>query len=275
MSAKRTDLNTEPELTFLDHLEVLRWHLIRSFIAIVVFSIVAFVFSNYIFDTIILAPKNPEFWTNRQLCLLSEFLNVQTLCINTKPFQIININMAGQFSMHIMVSLVVGLIVSFPYIFWEFWCFVKPALYEAEQKHSSGAIFYTSILFLLGVSFGYFIIVPLSVHFLGSYNVSTQVLNQINLGSYISTVTSVVLAGGFIFELPILIYFLAKAGLVSSVFLKKYRRHSIIIILSLAAIITPPDIFSQVLVCLPLLLLYEIGISITKKIEKKKDLINN
>ena len=269
MSTKRSDLNNEKEPTFLDHLEILRWHLIRSFLAIIVFSIIAFIFRNIVFDEIILAPRTVEFWTNRQLCLLAEFLNVPSLCINQIQFQIINISMAGQFSTHIMVSFVAGLIVSFPYIFWEFWRFVKPALYEKEQKHSRGAIFFTSLLFMLGVAFGYFVIVPLSVHFLGSYNVSDQVNNQINLGSYISTVTSVVLACGVIFELPVLIFFLAKAGLVSSAFLKKYRRHSIIIILTLAAIITPPDIFSQILVCLPLIFLYEIGVIITKRIEKK------
>ena len=274
MSEKRTNLNDQPELTFLDHLEELRWHLIRSFLAVIIFSIVAFIFHNIVFDVIILAPKTPEFWTNVKLCMLAEYLDVQTLCINSSPFQIININMAGQFSMHIWVSLVVGIIVAFPYMFWEFWRFVRPALYEKEQKTSRGAIFYTSFLFLLGVSFGYYLIVPLSVHFLGSYNVSDQVLNQINLGSYISTVTSVVLASGVIFELPILIYFLAKAGLVTSKFLKKYRRHSIIVILALSAIITPPDVFSQILVCLPLILLYEISIGITKRMEKKTALAN-
>ncbi|MEA3445780.1 MAG: twin-arginine translocase subunit TatC [Bacteroidota bacterium] len=272
MADKRIDLNDKPEMSFLDHLEELRWHLLRSIVAIFVFAIVAFVFHNFIFDNIILAPKAPEFWTNQKLCALGSFLNISSLCINSAPFKIINISMAGQFSTHIIVSLVLGVILAFPYIFWEFWRFVSPALYENERKNSRGAIFYTSLLFGMGVLFGYYLIVPLSVHFLGSYNVSEQVENTINLRSYISTVTSVVLAGGIIFELPILVFFLAKAGLVSSEFLRKYRKHSIVVILALSAIITPPDVFSQVLVCLPLFLLYEIGIYIAKRIELKSSL---
>ncbi len=269
MAKKRADLNQEVEMTFLDHLEELRWHILRSVVAIVVFAIVAFVFHRFIFDNIILAPKTPEFWTNQKLCAFGDLVNISKLCINSVPFEVINISMAGQFSTHIIVSLVLGAIIAFPYIFWEFWRFVQPALYDKEKKSSRGAIFYTSLLFMLGVLFGYYLIVPLSVHFLGSYNVSDQVANTINLRSYISTVTSVVLASGLIFELPILVFFLAKAGLVSPEFLKKYRKHSIVVILALSAIITPPDVFSQVLVCLPLFVLYEIGIYIAKRIETK------
>lgn len=261
--------NNEAEMSFLDHLEVLRWHLVRAFGSIIVLAIAAFIFSDFIFDTIILAPKTPEFFTNTMLCKFGNFINIETLCINSKPFQIINIKMAGQFSTHIMVSLVAGFIIAFPYVFWELWRFISPALHTNEKKHARGAVFFSSALFILGVVFGYYIIVPLSVHFLGGYNVSDQVLNQINLGSYISTVTSVVLAAGIIFELPIVIYFLSKAGLITPDFLRKYRKHSLVIILVLSAIITPPDIFSQVLVALPLLLLYEAGISISKKIVAK------
>jgi sec-independent protein translocase protein TatC len=177
--------------------------------------------------------------------------------------------MAGQFSTHIMVSIVAGFIVAFPYVFWEIWRFIKPALHSNEKKHARGAVFFSSLLFLTGVLFGYFVIVPLSVHFLGNYSVSEQVLNQINLGSYISTVTSVVLAAGIIFELPVIIFFLSKAGLVTPSFLRKYRKHAIVLILILAAIITPPDVFSQILVSLPLILLYEIGILISKRITAK------
>ena len=177
--------------------------------------------------------------------------------------------MAGQFSTHIMVSLVVGFIMAFPYVFWEIWSFIKPALYSNEQKHARGAVLFSSLLFILGVLFGFYIIVPLSLDFLGSYNVSSQVLNQINLDSYISTFTSVVLASGVVFELPIVIYFLSKAGIVSPEFLKAYRKHAIVIILIIAAIITPPDVFSQILVSLPLILLYEIGIVISKRISVK------
>ncbi|WP_421918020.1 twin-arginine translocase subunit TatC [Marinifilum sp.] len=270
MSEKEQQSN-ENQMSFLEHLEVLRWHLMRSIIAVLVFAVSAFVFYDFIFDFLILAPKNPDFLTNRMFAQLSDLTGVKALKINTAPFQVININMAGQFATHISVSLVAGIIAGFPYIFYEFWCFIKPALYSNEKKHARGSIFYTSFLFALGVLFGYYIITPLSVHFLGSYSVSDQVMNQINLKSYISSVTSIVLASGVIFELPILIFFLSKIGLVTPDFLKKYRKHSVVLILILSAIITPPDIFSQVLVCLPLMLLYEIGIKISKRIQKKQE----
>ncbi|HSH52756.1 MAG TPA: twin-arginine translocase subunit TatC [Bacteroidales bacterium] len=256
-------------MTFLEHLEELRWHLLRASASVIIVAIVAFIFSDIVFNHIILAPKNPDFFTNKMLCILGNKVNIPKLCINSEPFQIINIKMAGQFTIHITISIFAGIIIAFPYIFWEFWSFIKPALYENELKHSRGAVTISSLLFIIGVLFGYFIIAPLSIHFLGSYNVSDQVLNQINLKSYIGTLTSVTLAAGVIFELPILIYFLSKAGLVTPEFLRKYRRHAIIIVMVLAATITPPDIFSLILVTLPLLILYEAGIVISKKIVKK------
>ena len=263
---------TTKEMTILDHLEALRWHLVRSIFAIVIISIAAFIFKDIIFDSIILAPKTPEFFTNRLLCSFGQTVNVQTLCINSKPFEIININMAGQFSTHIMISLIVGLILAFPYLVFEIWRFISPALYPKEKSHARGAVFFISLLFILGVLFGYFVIIPLSVHFLGNYSVSAQVTNQINLISYISTVSSITLATGVIFELPVLIYFLTRIGLVSPEFLKKYRRHALVIVLALSAIITPPDVFSQILVAFPLMFLYEIGIIISRRILRKEKL---
>lgn len=258
------------EMSFLDHLEELRWHLLRAFLSILIIAIAAFIFHDIIFDKIILAPKTPEFFTNRMFCTFSEIVNAPALCINSNPFEIINIRMAGQFTTHIMVSILTGIILAFPYIFFELWSFVKPALYSKEKGYARGAVFFSSLLFLLGVLFGFFVITPLSVHFLGSYSVSSQVENQINLTSYISTVASVTLASGIIFELPVLVFFLTKIGLVTPSFLRKYRKHSIVAILLLSAIITPPDIFSQVLVCFPLLFLYEIGIIISKRILAKE-----
>ena len=270
MSGKKKKGNQD-EMSFLEHLEALRWHIVRALLSIFLIAIVAFIFHEIIFDSIILAPKHPGFFTNRMLCRLGELVNVNALCINSKPFEIINIRMAGQFTTHIAVSLIAGIILAFPYIFWEFWSFFKPALYSSEKKHAGGAVFFSSFLFIIGILFGYFIIVPLSVHFLGSYNVSDEVTNQINLKSYIGTVASITLASGLIFQLPIISYFLTKIGLVDPAFLKKYRKHSVIVILALAAIITPPDIFSQVLVCLPLLGLYEIGISVSKAVIKRDE----
>lgn len=261
----------EGEMSFLEHLEELRWHIVRAFLAILLVAIVAFIFNEIVFDTLILAPKHPEFWTNRTFCAIADRINVPALCINSKPFEIINIQMAGQFTTHIMVSLIAGVILAFPYIFYEFWSFFRPALYSNEKKHASGAVFASSFLFILGILFGYFLIVPLSVHFLGSYNVSAEVTNQISLRSYISTVASITLAAGLVFQLPIMAYFLTKIGLIDPPFMKKYRRHSIVVILALSAIITPPDIFSQVMVCFPLIFLYEIGIIISRTVLRKQE----
>ncbi len=258
------------EMTFLEHLEELRWHFVRSFIAILVVSILAFLYKNILFDVVIFGPSDPNFFTNAFLCKLAKQLDMPSLCINQEKINFQNIMMSGQFTTHIRVSFVAGLIVAFPYVFWEFWRFVKPALYQNEIKHSRGAMFFASILFIIGVLFGYYIICPLSVHFLANYHVSEKVENILNLGSYISTITSIVLAGGVVFELPMLIYFLAKVGLISSRSLKSYRRHAIVASLLLAAIITPPDVISQILVSVPLIVLYEGGIVIASNIEKKR-----
>jgi len=258
-------------MSFLDHLEELRWHIIRSLLAIFTLAILAFIFKSFVFDIVLLGPSKPDFFTNRYLCRLSELMQIPALCINQTQLKFQNINMSGQFTMHIWIAFISGAITAFPYIFYEFWSFVRPALYPKEIKHSRGALFAASTLFSLGILFAYYIIAPLSVYFLGNYQVSQSVENIINFGSYVSTIASIVLASGLMFELPIFIYFLSKTGLVTSNFLKKYRRHSIVVILALAAIITPPDVISQIMVCLPLILLYETGIIIAKKVERKRD----
>ena len=260
------------EMSFLEHLEELRWHIIRSLVAIMIFAVAAFIFKTVLFDIILLGPSNPHFFTNRAFCLVAEKMNIPALCINQEPLNIQNISMAGQFTMHLWVAFVSGIIIAFPYIFWEFWRFIKPALYPNEIKHSRGAIFFASSLFSIGVLFAYYVICPLSVNFLGYYQVSDRIENVINLESYVSTISSIILACAVMFELPVLIYFLSKVGLVSSSFLKKYRRHAVILSLIVATIITPPDVFSQILVCIPILGLYEGGILISKRVEKKKSI---
>lgn len=257
-------------MSYLEHLEKLRWHIIRSIFAILIFAITAFIFKRIVFDEILIAPRTPEFFTNQLLNRIGKALNISALSINTEPFNLISIRMAGQFTAHITISLISGFIIAFPYVFWEFWRFVKPALHKKEKKHARGAVFYTSLLFMLGILFGYFLLAPLAIHFLGTYTTSNQVTNQIYLMSYVSTVASITLASGIVFELPMLVFFLSKVGLVNPRFLIKYRRHSVIIILLLAAIITPPDIISQILVAFPLLALYEVGITISKRLEKKE-----
>lgn len=258
-------------MTFLQHLEELRWHIIRSLIAVVLGAIVAFVFKSIIFDHILLAPKNPDFITNRLLCRLADLVNVPVLCINQKPLQLISIKMSGQFTTHINIALVSGLILSFPYIFWEFWRFFRPALYEKERKYARGAVSSASVLFMTGILFGYFVIAPLSINFLSTYRVSETVQNQININSYIGSLTSVVLAAGITFELPIIVFFLSRIGVLTPEFMRRYRKHAIVVILIVAAIITPPDVFSQILVTIPLIFLYEVSIFISVRVYKKRE----
>jgi sec-independent protein translocase protein TatC len=261
----------EKEMSFIEHLEELRWHIIRSILAILIFMIVAFVFKNFIFGTVIMGPRLPDFFTNRLLCQLGELLNMTALCINQKDFQLINIKMSGQITTHITASIVAGLILAFPVIIREFWQFFKPALKSNEARYTRGAVFASTMLFFTGVLFGYFILAPLSIHFLSTYEIDPSVANQINVKSYIGTLTSICLATGLVFELPIIAFFLTKIGVVTPTFMRKYRRHSIVVIFILSAIITPPDIFSQTLVSIPLLLLYEVSILISARVMKKKD----
>ncbi len=260
------------EMSFLDHLEELRWTIIKSVVSVMIFAVVAFIFKDIIFDEVLFAPREPDFFTNLKFCDFGKFIGSESLCINTTYFDIINIQMSGQFMTHIKVSLVIGFILAFPYIFWQFWQFISPALHTNEKGYARGSVFWSSVLFIMGVLFGYYIITPITVHFFSNYMVSETVDNQINLTSYISIINSVVLSCGVVFELPILIFFLSKAGIVSPEFLKKYRKHALIIILTLSAIITPPDIFSQIIVSIPLLILYEVGIIISKRVTKKRAL---
>lgn len=269
--SKRKNKSGEAEMSFLEHLEELRWHIIRSISAIVIFMITAFLFKDFIFNKVILAPKNPGFFTNRILCNLGQILHTDLLCINTKPFELINIKMAGQLTTHIAVSMVAGLIAAFPYVLWEFWKFFKPALYPTEKQHARGAVLAASLLFFTGVLFGYYLLAPLSVHFLTSYEISPDITNQINIRSYIGTLSSICLATGLIFEVPIITFFLTKVGLITPEFLVRYRKYAIVIIFIVAAIITPPDVFSQILVSIPLLFLYEIGIVISRRVVKKRE----
>ena len=259
------------EMSFLEHLEVFRWHLVRSVVVILSFAILAFIFKGVVFDGILLAPKNPDFPTYRILCFFSKKLGMgDALCMDELPFILMNINMSGQFSAHIMTSVIAGFVVAFPYVFWEIWRFIAPALYEKESSVARGVVFFSSTLFLFGVVFGYYVVSPLSVHFLGSYQVSSSVANQISLNSFISTVSTVCLANGIIFELPILVYFLTKVGLITPDFMRTYRKHALVLTLIFSAIITPPDVASQVLVALPLMILYEISIKISARVLRKQ-----
>lgn len=267
---QQEEIKQEAEMSFLDHLEALRWHLVRSVTVILIFTTLAFIFKDIVFDKIILAPKYANFPTYRFFCYLSQlFFQNDSICIGDLKFNIINISMAGQFTTHVVVSLVAGLVISFPYVLWEVWRFIKPGLYPKERRHANGMVFFSSLLFALGISFGYYVIAPLSVNFLGNYRVSELVQNQISLSSFISTVTTTTFATGIVFQLPIVIYFLSKIGLVTPRLLKAYRKVSYVVILIISAIITPPDVSSQIIVSLPLFLLYEISIYISRAVTKE------
>jgi sec-independent protein translocase protein TatC len=259
------------EMSFLEHLEELRWHIIRSALFIIIIAVVAFILKDFIFSKVILSPRTPDFWTNRMFAKLGDMVGSEALKINQVPLELISIKMAGQFMTHIWVSIIAGFIISSPIVFYEFWRFIKPALYDSEKKYAGGAVFFTSVLFMMGVLFGYYLIVPLSVHFLGTYNVSGDVTNQINLRSYIGSVTSISLAAGVVFLIPIFSYFLSKVGLLTPQFMRTYRKHAYVVMLLLSAVITPPDVFSQIMVCFPLVFLYEIGILISKYVVKKRE----
>jgi sec-independent protein translocase protein TatC len=251
-------------MSFLDHLEELRWHLIRSTMAVVIIGFVAFLMKDFIFDTVIFGPKKADFPTYDMFCKLSKMLGFsEAFCSGGPDFRVQSRVMAGQFSAHIWTSIWAGFILGFPYLLYEMWKFISPGLYEKERRNSRGFIFVASTLFFIGVLFGYYIVAPLSINFLGSYTVSDEVFNDIDLGSYISTVRASVIACGLIFELPIVIFFLTKAGLVTPEFLKKYRKMALVIVLVVSAVITPPDVASQIIVAIPVLILYQVSIYIS------------
>ncbi|MFU8844468.1 MAG: twin-arginine translocase subunit TatC [Bacteroidales bacterium] len=268
---RKNSSSEDTELSFWEHLEELRGHIFRSLAAVLFFALAAFLGKKFVFDNIILAPRSENFITNRMLCKAGELLSIDALCIGRLNLEIQNISMAGQFMTHIYVSLIVGLIIGAPYLIWEMWRFILPALKPKERKYSQGAVIVSSLLFLAGILFAYFLIVPLTINFLGTYQVSPDVPNQIQLSSYISTVVSVTLAVGIVFELPILIFFLTKIGIVSPAFLRKNRKIMLVIVLVLSAIITPPDVFSQILVCIPLLGLYELSITISDRVYRQRE----
>jgi sec-independent protein translocase protein TatC len=261
----------EGEMSFLDHLEELRWHIVRSVGAILIFMIAAFVNIEWIFSNILLAPVKSSFITFRLICQLGHKVGLENaLCVADFPFTLQSRYVTGQFSMMFTASAVIGLIVAFPYVFWEIWRFIRPGLYTTEKKGSRGAVAAVTGLFLMGVGFGYFILTPISMYFFANYKISEMIVNEFDITSYISTIVALVFGSGLLFQLPVVIFFLTRVGLVSPKFLRTYRKYAVIIILVLAAIITPPDPLSQMIVAIPLYILYEISIFISGVELKRK-----
>lgn len=259
------------EMSFLDHLEDLRWHLIRATLSIMIAAGAAFLAKGFIFDVLLFGPSEGDFWTYDILCRISTFMGLDGgFCFDELPFTLQSRTMGGQFSAHVWVSITAGFVIAFPYVIYEFWKFVAPAMKDNEKNNARGFIAISSLLFFAGVLFGYYVITPLSINFLGTYTVSEVVLNEFDLSSYISLVRASVIASGLIFELPIIIYFLTKVGVITPTFLRKYRKYALIIVLILSAIITPPDIVSQIIVAIPVLVLYEISILISRIVYKRE-----
>ena len=257
----------EKEMSFLEHLEDLRWHVLRSIVAILITALAAFLAKNFVFDVLLFGPKKTDFLTYKILCQVSNILGFDdSFCISELPFRIQSRTMAGQFSAHIWTSITLGFVVAFPYVVYQFWKFISPGLYANEKKTASGFISISSLLFFMGVLFGYYVVTPLSIRFLGTYNVSAEIFNDFDLNSYTALVRASVLASGLIFELPILVYFLTKIGLITPELMRKYRKIALVLVMFLSAVITPPDVASQIIVAIPVLILYELSIFISKRV---------
>jgi sec-independent protein translocase protein TatC len=271
--------NASGEMSFWGHIDALRGHLFRSVLVVITLAVVLFCYPEFLFDKIIFGPLKEHFLTYRAFCHLGHWLHAHNvmddanaLCFGHYTFKLQSLGLADQFTSQMWIAFIGGLIVGSPYVLWEVWRFIKPALKEREKKSSTGFIISASFLFVSGVLFAYYIIVPLMVNFLGNYKVSEMVENNFTMDSYISTVTTLSLATGLIFELPILVFFLTKFGIMSPQFMRKYRKHAIVVILIVAGVITPsPDITSQLLVAFPLYFLYEFSIFVSAYVIKRKD----
>lgn len=262
----------DDEMSFIDHLEVLRWHLVRSLIAIILCAILVFSFSNFFVDDIIFGPTKATFVSKQWMCHIGRSVGVgDALCFPTAETKFIETALTGQFIASFTVAFIGGLILAFPYIFWEMWKFVKPALSEKEKRQTNGIIFWVSVLFFIGVAFGYFILTPLMVDFYFNYKLSSQITIMPTFSDYLENLTYTTVGIGLLFQMPLLILLLARTGIVTSGMLKKYRRHAFVVILIAAAIITPTtDPFSLAVVTVPLAGLFEISIVLAARGEKKK-----
>lgn len=257
-------MENDKQMSFLNHLEELRWRLVRIAIAIVTVSTVLWFYQEWIMDNLFLSMKDPSFITFRLMC---DHFGV---CVGEIPVRMQNMTVSGQFSYALMTSIMGGVVLTFPFIFYQIWRFVKPGLKKNEQTVAKGIVFYVSLLFFAGISFGYFVVAPLCIQFFGSYQISDKIENIFTISSYMSTIISTVFYSGLLFLLPVVSYLFTKLGVITPEFLRKYRKHAIVGILILSALITPPDLISQVIVGIPIVLLYEIGILVSARVEKNK-----
>jgi sec-independent protein translocase protein TatC len=260
------------QMSFLSHLEELRWHLVRSTAAIFIFGIVLFAFKKEVYDGFLLAHLETNFVTYTWFCDAFSAVGIESdFCGVTFPQKLQSLSMTNQLMNAIWTSLILGLIISFPYILWELWKFIAPGLHPSEIKKSKGFLFITSLLFFTGVAFSFYVIVPMSVYFFYHFEITDTIQNNFTLSSYISMVTNTILGVSLVFELPVVIFFLTKLGLITPDFLKTYRKHALVVVLLLSAVITPPDIASQIIVSIPILILYEVSIHVSRFVVKKQE----
>ena len=257
-------------MNFLDHVEDLRWHIIKSAIAILVGAIIIFCKVEWIFDKVILGPAHSDFISYKWWCALGRLMHDDAFCLGEIKMDFQNTAVTGQFMMSLSVSLMLGFIIAFPYVLWQLWKFIKPALKPMEIKMARGIVFWCSLLFFTGVLFSYFIVAPYTINFFGNYQLSAKVKNIITLDNYYDTMSNMILALGIVFELPILVYFLSRIGILTPEFLREKRRYAIVILFILAEIITPPDLFSCLLVFIPLYILFEVSVSISGRVVRAK-----
>lgn len=263
---KKLTAGGEDEMTFLEHLEALRWHLLRSATSILVFAVVAFLMKDFVFDQIIFGPRHPDFFSYKAICAFSQLIGIgEALCISPPEFMVQGVGFGELFVTHLKVSVFVGIVLAFPYIFWEVWRFIRPGLYEKEQQAARGFVFICSVLFSMGVFFGYFVISPFAVTFLAGYEIEGAVAAP-TLASYVNYMVMFTIPVGLVFELPIVVYFLSRIGILTPDFMRAYRRHALVVILLAAAIITPPDVVTQFMVGVPLYILYEISIFVSARV---------
>ena len=283
LSGKTQDNNGEAEMGFFDHIDALRAHLFRSAIAILLVTIVLLIYSKWVFDSLIFGPVRADFISYRVLCHLSNSIRPilcsyspllcpdKGLCFEGLNIKFMNTELFGQFITQIQISMVLGFVFAFPYVLWEVWRFIRPALSESEARKSGRIVVFSSLFFFLGIAFAYFLIVPFSLNFASGYYISSQITNFFTLDNYISFVTMMMLGCGIVFELPMVIFFLAKLGIITAEFMRTYRRHAIVVILILAAVITPsPDMFTMTIVAIPIYMLYELSIIVAARVQKGK-----
>ncbi len=269
---KRRSLGEKAEMSFVDHLEVLRGHLFRSAIAVAIGAVIVGVYNKFFVHTIIMGPTYSDFPTYKIMCKVGHMINMEEyMCMQGIGVKMQNTAVGGQFSMFFNVILIGGFIIAFPYIFWEFWRFIKPALNKKELDKTRGVIFWVSLLFFTGVLFGYFLLAPYTINFFSHFTLDENIENRWTIASYMDTLIPLILGTGLAFQLPLVMFFLAKVDIVSATFLRSTRKYAVVIIFIIAAIITPgPDIISQISVALPLMILYEASIILCKKVEKQK-----